>query len=370
MNITAAIVHLPHQPFVVQDIVLVDELRPNEILVKVIATGLCHTDLAVRDQHIPVQLPAILGHEGAGIVERIGSGVTKVQPGDRVVLAPSSCGKCSFCLSGHPSYCVLLYPLNASGKRSDGSCPYHDEAGTNISGFFFGQSSFGTYSLTTENNAVKVPDDVPLEMLGPLGCGLQTGAGTVLNVLKPSAGESIVVFGVGPVGLAGLMAANAAGCTTIIAVDIHDGRLAFAKSLGATHTINSKNNTVSQFIDQHILPGGVHYSLDTTGRGAVIREALASLRYMGKCALVGVSSEPTLELDYRVLNNGRSVTYVVEGDSVPDLLIPQLINLYKNGLFPFDQMIRFYELDQINQAVADSESGITLKAIIRMPHEQ
>lgn len=368
MNIKAAVMGSPHQPFDIQELTMEEDLRPNEVLVKVLATGLCHTDLAVRDQHLPVVLPAVLGHEGAGIVERIGSNVTKVRAGDHVVIAPSSCGKCNYCLSGHPSYCVELLTLNMGGARPDGSFPCHDHEGKPINGFFFGQSSFGTYSLTSENNVVKVPDDIPIEILGPLGCGLQTGAGTVLNVLKPTAGESIVVFGVGPVGMAALMAANASGCTTIIAVDIHDNRLELARGLGATHTINSKFAVASQFINENILPGGVHYAVDTTGRNEVINQAVGSLRMLGKCALVSVSSAKKLEIDYSVMTAGRSILSVFEGDSIPSVFIPKLIELYKNGLFPFDSLIKFYDLDDINQAVSDSENGTTLKAVIRMPH--
>jgi aryl-alcohol dehydrogenase len=367
MRITAAVLNGAHQPFVIEEINVEESLRPHEVLVKIVATGLCHTDLSVRDRHIPVALPAVLGHEGAGIVTKTGSSVTKVKAGDHVVLAPASCGKCASCIAGHPSYCVDLLMLNMSGRRIDGSNPYRSEGDETINGLFFGQSSFATYSLTSENNVVKVPVDVPLEILGPLGCGLQTGAGTVLNVLKPNAGESIAVFGVGPVGLAALMAAKAAGCTTIIAVDIHDTRLTLAKSLGATHTINSKQEIVSHFINDKILPGGVHFAVDTTGRNEVINQAVGSLKMLGKCALVSVSSSPKLEIDYTVLTAGRSIQYVFEGDSIPGIFIPRLINMYKSGLFPFDRLIKFYDLKDINQAVTDTEGGVTLKAVIRMP---
>lgn len=367
MQVKAAIVNVLHGSFDVREVTLDHELRSNEVLVKVSATGICHTDLAVRDQHLPFKLPAVLGHEGSGIVEQIGANVTKVQPGDPVVIAPSSCGRCSYCLSGHPSYCTVFLALNFAGCRADGSAPYHDEDGSSISGFFFGQSSFSTHALTSENNLVKVQDDVDIALLGPLGCGMQTGAGTVLNVLKPKAGESIAVFGVGPVGLAGLMAAKAAGCTTIIAIDIHENRLELARELGATHAINSRTHTPSEYINAHISPGGVQYSLDTTGNNLVINQSVASLRFMGRCALVGVSSATKLEIDTSVMTAGRSVEYVIEGDSVPDILIPQLIGLYKNGLFPFDRLVRFYDFEDINQAVSDTESGVTLKAIIRMP---
>jgi aryl-alcohol dehydrogenase len=370
MKIKAAVLTAAHQPFEIQEINLDTDLRATEVLVKIVATGLCHTDLAVRDEHLPLPLPAILGHEGAGIVKKVGSQVTKVQIGDHVVLAPSSCGNCHYCLSGHSSYCTEMFRLNTVGPRTDGSCPYHDAKGSPLGGFFFGQSSFGTFSLTSQSNVVKVPVDVPLELLGPMGCGLQTGAGTVLNALQPKAGESIVVFGVGPVGLAGLMAAKAAGCTTIIAVDIHDNRLEFAKTLGATHTVNSKVHIASSYIRENILAEGVHYAMDTTGRNEVINQAVHSLRVRGKCALVAVSGSEKLEVDNAALFSGKSIEYVLEGDSTPDIFIPRLIALYKSGLFPFDKMITFYDLDTINKAVEDSEKGTTLKAIIRMPHGQ
>jgi aryl-alcohol dehydrogenase len=366
MKMKAAVMHAPNQPFEIKEITVNDQLEAREVLVKIIATGLCHTDLAVRDQHLPVALPAVLGHEGAGIVEKIGSAVTKVVPGDHVVIAPTSCGHCRYCLSGHPSYCENFFQLNAGGNPAR-SCPYHDANGNEVGAFFFGQSSFATYSLTTENNLVKVGKEIPIENLGPLGCGLQTGAGTVLNVLQPSPGQSIVIFGIGPVGLAALMAAKASGCTTIIAVDIHDNRLQLSKEIGATHTINSKHISVSKYILENILPEGVYYAVDTTSRNEVINEALASLRFMGTCALVGVPVSATLEVSNYLLSAGRSLIAVVEGDSVPDVLIPQLIDLHKKGLFPFEKLITFYELKDINEAVNDTEKGITIKAVIKMP---
>ena len=367
MKIKAAVLMAAHEKFEIRELELVENLLPGEVLVKVAATGLCHTDLSVRDEHIPVNFPVVLGHEGAGIVERVGAGVTEIKPGDRVVLSPSSCGKCEFCEAGHSSYCIHLLELNMPGGRADGSSIFRDENGKTVSGFFFGQSSFGTFSLTRENNVVKVPNDAPLEMLGPLGCGLQTGAGTVLNVLRPNAGESFAVFGCGPVGLAGLMAAKAAGCTTIVAVDVFENRLDLARELGATHVVNSKTQVPLEVINESILMGGVHYALDTTGRGDVINQAVGSLRTLGKCALVAVPAAAKLEIDYSVLTAGRSIEYVIEGDSVPDIFIPRLIDLYRNRMFPFEKLVRFYDLEDINRAVADSESGTTLKAIIRMP---
>lgn len=366
MNITAAVIKEAGSAFLVEDIDLDTVLRSNEVLVKVTATGLCHTDIAVRDQHIPITLPAVLGHEGSGIIEKMGSAVTGFKIGDRVIMAPASCGKCSYCISGHPSYCEELFTLNARGQREDGTCPYHDKEGKTLSGFFFGQSSFATFSITYERNLVKVDDDLPLDIMGPLGCGLQTGAGTVINVLKPIAGQSIVVFGIGPVGMAAMMAAKASGCTTIIAVDIHENRLALAMELGATHVINSKNHNPARYIKENILKQGTDYAVDTTARNEVINFGLGSLRPMGRLALVGIPSVEKLEINYAEFNNGKTIEYIFEGDSIPGILIPRLINLYRKGLFPFDKLITFYDLADINKAVADSENGTVIKAVIRM----
>ncbi|SEQ95574.1 aryl-alcohol dehydrogenase [Faunimonas pinastri] len=366
MKITAAVLHEPRGAFKVEDVEL-DAPRPHEVLVKIVATGICHTDLAVRDQHLPLGLPAVLGHEGSGIVEAVGSSVTRVKPGDHVVLTPASCGECDFCVSGHPSYCEKFSVLNMQGHREDGSCAHHQH-GQDLQGLFLYQSSFGSYAIATERNTIKVPTDIPLEILGPLGCGLQTGAGSVLNVLRPQAGESIAVYGTGPVGLAGIMAAKVAGCSVIVAVDINDQRLELARELGATHTVNSRNQSSADYIREHIMPAGLHYTFSTVGRNEVVAEAFKAMRYMGRCVEVGVGTSANLEIPHSLFRMGKSITYAIEGDSVPEVFIPRLIQLYRKGRFPFDKLIKFYDLDQINQAVEDSEKGVTLKAILRMPH--
>ncbi len=367
-KITAAVLLEPKSKFNVKTIELEDP-RPDEILVKIVATGICHTDLAVANQDMSFPIPSILGHEGAGIVEKVGANVKKVSVGDHVVLAPGSCGVCEECMAGHPSYCLNFFTLNLNGHRPDGSCAYHD-GHQEIGGFFFNQSSFATYSLTNESSVIKVPKEVDLALLGPLGCGIQTGAGTILNVAKPQAGDTIAVTGVGPVGLAAIMAAKVVGCAKIIAIDIHDERLAFAKELGATHTINSKHTVeVAQYIRENLAPNGLHHAVDTTAINAVMNELVKAMKKNGTVYTLGVmKAGGKLELDYLPFSLGVTIKSVIEGDSIPDLFIPKLIQLYVDGLFPFDKMIKFYELNQINQAVEDSEKGITLKPIIRMPH--
>lgn len=365
MEITAAITKKKGGEFVLEKVEL-DEPRSNEVLVKVVATGMCHTDLAVRDQQMPTPLPVVLGHEGAGIVEAVGGDVTKVKPGDRVVMSFGSCGHCPNCQKGFPAYCYYILPLNFGGSRLDGSHSLHQN-GKALSSNFFSQSSFGTYALATERNVVKVPQDVPLEILGPLGCGIQTGAGAVMNNLNPDAGSSIAIFGTGAVGLSAIMAANVVGCTTIIAVDINQERLEFSKQFGATHTINSKDQDLGKSLTQ-IMENGVEFAFDTTGNIHVIVSALESLASKGVCGIVGVTPpDKFVQLDPNLLvGKGLTLRGITEGDSIPDIFIPRLIALYQQGKFPFDKLIKVYPFDQINQAVEDSEKGVTVKPVIKI----
>lgn len=364
MQITAAVVNKQSEPFAIEQLEL-DEPRADEVLVRIVGAGVCHTDLIVRDQWYPVPLPAVLGHEGSGVVERVGAAVTKVQPGDHVALSYSACGRCRNCLQGAAPYCPHLYDYNFSGARPDGSTPI-TRAGEPISGSYFAQSSFATYALATERNTVKVPDDVPLELLGPLGCGIQTGAGGVLNALHPEAGTSIAVFGAGSVGMSAIMAAAVAGCTTIIGVDVRDNRLELARELGATHTVNGgEQDAVAEI--QRITGDGADYTVETTASPAVFRQAVDALRLRGVCGLIGAAALGTeVSLDMNTILFGRTVRGIIEGDSIPDVFIPRLVELYRQGRFPFDRLVTFYDLDEINQAAEDSESGRVWKPVLRM----
>ena len=341
-----------------------DKPRADEVLVKIVATGLCHTDLAARDQILGNPLPAVVGHEGAGVIEAIGKQVTGLTVGDHVVLTFLSCSSCYSCQTGSPAGCENFGELNFSGARSDATHCLHDH----VSDRFFGQSSFATYAIAHQRNVVKVRKDVPLELLGPLGCGIQTGAGTVLNALDIEAGSSIAVFGAGAVGLSAVMAARVAGATLIIAIDVVPSRLDLAKELGATHVINSRDTEIVSTIKDITNGRGVDYAMDSTGRVEIIRQAVTALRAGGACAIVG-TSKPNAELTLDVndlLSQRKSIRGVIEGESIPHIFIPRLIELYLQGRFPFDKLIKFYDFDQINTAVDDSEKGLTLKPVIRI----
>jgi aryl-alcohol dehydrogenase len=364
MKIQAAVVRKKSGPFMMEQIDL-DEPREDEVLVRIVASGLCHTDLVARDQYMPVPLPAVLGHEGAGIVERVGSRVKTIAPGDHVISSYLSCGTCSSCLRGQPAYCLNFFPCNISGFRLDGT-PTMSKKGKVVHGSFFGQSSFATYALTSERNLVKVTKEAPLEKLAPLGCGVQTGAGGVMNSLKVTAGSSIAIFGMGSVGLSAILAARIVGSTTIIAVDVNNTRLKMAGQLGATHVVNSGTKDPVEEI-RSITGNGANYSLECTGIPQVLSQGLDCLAMTGVCGLIGVAPFGSrVSLDCQNILNGRTVRGIVEGDSIPQVFIPQLIDLYVQGRFPFDKIVKLYPFDQINKAAEDSEKGKVIKAVVCM----
>jgi aryl-alcohol dehydrogenase len=365
-QIKAAVVREKGGPFRIETLSL-EGPRRDEVLVKVVATGMCHTDMIARDKVYPVPLPIVLGHEGAGIVESVGADVVKVVPGDSVVLTFPMCGRCRPCRLGRIAHCERTFPLSFGGARLDGSTATLDAQGGKVHDHFFGQSSFATYAVAYERNVVKVSSDVPLERLGPLGCGIQTGAGAVMNALNVRPGTSFAVFGAGAVGCSAIMAARAVGATTIVAIDIVTSRLELAKKLGATHAINSKQTNPVEAI-RDITGGRVDYSLEASGDPKALHQAIEALGSLGTCGLVGAEPLGT-EVSFDVNNlmiAGKGIRGILEGESVPDIFIPQLIELNAQGRFPFEKLMTFYSLDQINQAAQDSEKGGTIKPIIRL----
>lgn len=366
-SIIAAVAKAKGAPFEIQQ-ARIRAPKGDEVLVRVVATGMCHTDLIVRDQYYPVPLPAVLGHEGAGVIEEVGPAVKGLQPGDHVVLTYGACGRCLACAGGHGSYCDQFFGLNFGGADLDGRTAIEDEEGRPLQDHFFAQSSFGSFALARESNAIRVSKDVPLELLGPLGCGIQTGAGAVINSLKVTAGSSFATFGAGAVGLSAVMAARVAGATTIIAVDVVPSRLALAMELGATHVVNSREADVVQAIRE--ITDGVDFALESTGRAEVLSQAFESLGSRGALGVVGappLGTKAEFDINFLMLG-GRTIRGIVEGDSVPQRFIPQLVELYQQGRFPFDKLVKFYPIEQINQAAEDSLRGETLKPILRFKH--
>lgn len=361
MKIQAAVLEEKDGPFIFKEIEI-GELHADEVLVRIVSTGICHTDAFVRQHPEGSQLPLVLGHEGAGVIEKIGSGVEGLKAGDRVIMSYPLCGHCDNCHNGHPAYCNYNMQLSFSGARLDGTNAYLK----GVHGHFFAQSSFATYSVATERNVIKIPDDVPLELMAPLGCGFQTGAGAVLNSLKVSPGESIAIFGSGAVGLAAVMASKIAGATTIIAVDISDERLKTALELGATHVINGTKQDTKQRILE-ITKNGPKYIIELTGRPNMLAMANEVVAQLGTVALIAASAPgTTAPIEMMTLLNGRTIRGIVQGDSVPKIFLPKLIEYYKAGKFPFDKLVKFYDFKDIEQAFEDSKSGVTVKPILRI----
>jgi aryl-alcohol dehydrogenase len=360
----AAIAHTPKSSFALGEIEL-PQVGSNEVLVRIAGVGICHTDLASRDGLLGAPFPSIFGHEGAGMVEQIGARVTKVAPGDHVVLCPASDGVCPVCQTGAPMYCDNFNALNLQTNPNGPKAKMIDGGEAYIK--YFGQSSFSQFALASERNTVKVSKKAPISILGPLGCGIQTGAGTVMNGMRPPAGSSIAIVGAGAVGLAAVLGAAVCGCAVIIAVDRVDGRLELAKNLGATHSVNTASEGDLTKAIFAIAPRGVDYIVDSAGVPALIASALGALARLGMLGLVAVPPTPdrALELPWLpLLLQGQIIQGFTEGNSVPDIFIPRMVDLYLDGRFPFDKMIRRYPFDQINAAIEDQRSGNTVKAVL------
>jgi aryl-alcohol dehydrogenase len=366
MRITAAVTETTGGPFVLGELEL-GELRPDEVLVDISAAGICHTDLICRDQWIPVPLPAVLGHEGAGVVRAVGAGVSKVAVGERVGLTFDSCGSCPCCLRAKPSYCHRFFEHNFAATRPDDETSVLSRDDEIVGGHFFGQSSFATASVARERNVVGIQSHIPLEIAAPFGCGIQTGAGAVLNTLAVPPGASLAVFGTGAVGIAAVLAGVIAGAATIIGVDLLPARLALAGELGATHTIDARTADPVEEI-MRLTGHGVEFALETTGVPSVLRSAVDCLAPLGTVCVIGAPRQGTeVALDVNtILTGGRTVRGVVEGDSVPQLFLPALIRHWEQGRFPVERLMTFYDFDAIEQAAADAQSGATIKPVLRM----
>lgn len=367
MKIRAAVTYDTGAPYKIEDVEL-DAPKFGEILVRITASGICHTDEAVQNQFIPTPLPAVLGHEGAGIVEAVGPGVTEFKIGDHVGISFGFCNSCCNCRKARPFVCKKRNAINFGGIQPDGTTRLHTLDGKKLS-TFFGQSSFANYAVVNQNHAVKVPyEDMDLALVAPMGCGIQTGAGAVLNRLRPEFGSSIAVFGCGTVGMSAIMAAKIAGCQQIIAVGGNPKSLELAKELGATDTVNRKevDDLVAAVKAVSLSGDGVNYSIDTTGVGACVRQSLGFLDFDGTCVVVGATGDIEFNVQNELMGDGKSLIGVIEGDSIPKEFLPKLMAYYRNGQFPFDKLIKFFPFEQINEAQAASDRGECIKAVLRM----
>ena len=364
MKMKAAVTWGVGEPFSIEEVELA-EPKDDEILVKIAACGVCHTDEAAKTQVIPVPLPAVLGHEGCGTVVEVGRSAKEFKPGDKVGMSFGFCGHCDNCLSAHQHACENFNAINFGGVMADGTTRLSKD-GKPIAAFF-GQSAFAEYAVVNAASAVKLPDtDIDLRLVAPLGCGIQTGAGAVLNRLRPPFGSSIAVFGCGTVGMSAIMAAKIAGCDKIIAVGGNAASLKLALELGATHTVNRKETKDIVGDIKAITGGGVNYAIDTSGVADFVKKALASCRFMGTAVVLGATGDVSFNIQQELMGEAKSLIGIVEGDAIPKLFIPKLLEYYRKGQFPFDKLIKFYPFEEINTAFEESHKGKCIKAVLTM----
>lgn len=355
----AALLRDPSAPYTIEEVELTGP-GAGQVLVRIVGVGMCHTDVVPRGVSL-APFPIVPGHEGSGVVEAVGDGVTGIEVGDHVVLTFDSCGDCEQCNDGHPAYCSTFLMRNLVGRELDGSTSMHTTDGAEVSGRWFGQSSFATHAIANAQNTVVVDKDLPLEKLGPLGCGVLTGAGSVISAMAVKPGKSIVVFGAGAVGLSAIMAAKVVGASDIIAVDLHESRLDLARELGATHVVKGDADDVAMQV-LGITGGGAHYAFDTTGVPAVIQTALMAIRMSGVLGMVGVQQGDVVLDVFTPL--GKTIMAIFEGDVIPQETIPQLIEWWRDGKFPFDRLIETFPLSEINAAEEASLSGRVVKPVL------
>lgn len=366
MRTLAAVAVAPHAPFELEELEL-DDPRPDEVLVELVATGICHTDLGARDGRLPCPLPMVLGHEGAGRVLEVGRAVRSVSPGDEVLLVADRCGTCGPCRAGMPTYCRNVFQVVFSGLRRDGSPRAHRPDGTAVRAAFFGQSSFAHHALATGRNLIRVGPGADLASLAALTCGVPTGAGSVLYGLPVGPGGSFAALGAGAVGLAALMAAAASGATTVVAVDRVRSRLELATSLGATATLEVTEGTDLGDAFAGLAGEGFDAILDTTGDGALVGAALDALGPLGVCGFVTTRAPELAVPVARMLPAGRSLRGLMGGHAAPEVLVPRLLELHRAGRFPFERLVRHYPFEAINEAVADALAGAAIKPVLRFP---
>ncbi|OCK78337.1 NAD(P)-binding protein, partial [Lepidopterella palustris CBS 459.81] len=344
------------------------ELQPTELLVRMVSTGICHTDLIFG--MMPKEAgpyPKVLGHEGAGYVEEIGTDVKNAQVGDAVLLSFQFCSTCKDCKDGHPSYCKQFAAINYGGEQG-----VYETTESKASGVFFGQSSFSSHAIVKEASVTIVSSIVKnneeLKLFAPLGCGFQTGVGTVDQLTGAGGKDAIVIMGLGGVGLTAIMAAKLKGCITIIGVDRSQERLEMAKTFGATHIVNSSNLKVSLVEEIRSLTdgNGSSITIDTTGNMDLIGNGMDFTANRGQMIILGV---PPMDASLGVhlvsfMQTGKLLRGSIEGDVTPSEYIPKMVQWYRDGKLPIDKLVKFYPVKDFESAIADMKSTVTVKPVL------
>lgn len=340
--------------------------QAGEVLVRMYAGGVCHSDLHVMKGDLVMPMPIILGHEGSGVVEEIGAGVASVKPGDHVIpIWRVSCGTCEYCTGGRPALCDVGTQMRATGLMPDGSTRFH------INGkpvrHFAGVSTFAQLSTMPEAAVLKIPPDFPLDKAAVLGCGVITGVGAVINAARVKMGSSVAVFGCGGIGLNAIQGARIVGALRIIAVDVADQKLEYARTMGATHTINAAQQNPITAIQEITGGRGVDYAFEAIGITETIEQAYAATRKMGTCVVIGVT-----RADVRISLNANEMVYAEKtimgslyGSSRPKIDLLNLIEMYRSGKLLLDELLtRTYPLQQINEAYAALERGEVARSLV------
>jgi len=357
----AALFHGPHQDLTIEDIDI-DKPGPREVLIKVAASGVCHSDLHFVDGLYGYPAPAVLGHEGAGVVEEVGELVTQFAPGDHVISCLSVfCGNCEYCLTGHPSLCQ-----SPDRARAPGAPPKLKKAGTDeMVHQFLNLSTFAEHMLVHENAIVKIRDDMPLDRAALIGCGVMTGVGAALNTAKVEPGTSTVVFGAGGVGLAAIQGCRIAGAGQIIAVDVVESKLGLAKELGATHTVDaSEGDPVAKI--REITGGGAHYTFEAIGNKDVAEQAFDALRAGGTATVIGmIPIGQKVELNGASFLQEKKIQGCTMGSNRFRVDMPRYVDFYFNGILKLDEMITVRgKLEDVNEAFRAMKAGEVARTVL------
>ena len=362
MEMKGYVVYEKGGPFVKETIQLA-EPEENEVLVRLTATGICHTDLKYRD--IIGAVPILYGHEGSGIVEKIGPGVDKVKVGDRVVVCWDYCGKCEACKVVEVQDCASFHLYNGLRKKTlGGNSKLTNQKGEEINCFL--QGTFATHSVVRQNALLVIEQDVPLEMLAAMACGVQTGVGTVWNILKPSYTDTLVITGVGSVGLSALLGAKLVNCGKIVAIDYNDRKLAMAQELGATHIINSKGVDDLSSAVQNAVGSSANFVIDTTGEPDIITEGIKMLGLNGVIAALAIGPPVPISPIGQLNKNKKTLLSANMGAADPHKIIPMMIQRYQEGRFPIDKIMNYYSFDEMDKACEEFHDGLSIKPILRM----
>ncbi len=363
MRITAAVLYDVNKPYSIEPVEL-DPPKRGEVLVKVGAAGICRSDLHFAKGEATIALPAVLGHEGSGTVEAVGDGVSMVKPGDRVILSfVPNCGHCHSCETGRPHLCDEH--ARTSGKLFDGTSRLHTLAGQDLT--HMGKvACFAEYAVVPEAGCIPAPAALGFPQMALIGCSVTTGVGAAVFNAGVAAGDSVAVIGCGGVGINVIQGARLAGATTIVAVDVKDSALAFARKFGATHTVNARSEAAVERV-QAITGGGAQFAFEAYGGGATTRMAVEMLRKRGTAVIVGIApigDAVTLE-PLVITRMEKTIRGCYYGSARPRQDMPRIVDWHARGLLDIDGLVtRRYGLRDINRAYEDLESDAVGRGVI------